>query len=750
MSSPPRPARGRAPSSTYRLQLNADFTLDAAIEVLAHLAELGVGAIYLSPLLAAVPGSTHGYDVVDPGRIDEERGGEAALRRLSTAAHAHGQQVVLDIVPNHLSVQIPRANAAWWDVLTYGAASSYARWFDVDWDAGALLLPVLGADTDLTHLQVVAGPGGPELAYYEHRFPVAPGTEGGTGQDVHERQHYRLVGWRHAATDLTYRRFFDVTTLAGLRVEDEAVYAATHRKILELVRDGVIDALRIDHPDGLADPAGYLDRLARDTGAVWTLVEKILESGETLPPCWATAGTTGYDAARLATGLFVDPAGQEPLTQLWQRLTGDHSTFAQKVLAGKRAVLAGPLAAELARLGRMAAEIDPQVIAAVLIHFPVYRSYLPGAGSAALAKALAGAGRELRADLQADLRLLAARLSDASDPLCIRFQQTSGMVMAKGVEDTAFYRHHVLLALAEVGSDPGHFGVGAGEWHASCLALAEHWPETMTLLSTHDTKRSEDIRARLVLLSELPAEWSEVVGELELAAAPYAGPVAAEDRYLLHQTLAGTGLIDANRVGGYLEKATREAKRHTSWITPDEAYDRQLQSLVRGVLGDDAYRRILGGLLRRLDPPWHRTVLAQKLAQLTMPGVPDLYQGSERELISLVDPDNRRRVDFTAPATVKTGLVKTVLHLRRDRPELFDGYRAVSCGSGRAVAYARSPDLLVVLATRAVALERDGWGTECFALPAGSWTDALSGRPADSGRLADVVGDGPGALLVRG
>jgi (1->4)-alpha-D-glucan 1-alpha-D-glucosylmutase len=272
----------------------------------------------------------------------------------------------------------------------------------------------------------------------------------------------------------------------------------------------------------------------------------------------------------------------------------------------------------------------------------------------------------------------------------------------------------------------------------------------MTLLSSHDTKRSEDIRARLVLLSELPGEWERAVDQLAAAARPHAGRVAADDRYLLHQTLIGTGLIDAERIGGYLHKAAREAKRHTSWLAPDEAYEADLQHLIRGVLGDAGYRQLIEALLARLAPPWRRTVLAHKLAQLTMPGVPDLYQGSERELIALVDPDNRRPVDFTAPDSAKTGLVRTVLRLRRDRPELFLGYQPVDTGTTRAVAFARSPDLLVVLATRAVALERDGWGAAGISLPPGRWTDALTGRPISSGRFVDAVGDAPGLLLVRG
>ena len=286
------------PTSTYRLQITPTFTLDDAVGVVPYVAGLGVSHLYLSPLLQAATGSDHGYDVVDHGRIDVSRGGEAGLRRLAAAARAHGLGVVLDIVPNHMSVAVPHENAAWWHLLMHGPDSPYARWFDVDWEAGPLLLPVLGSDEDVRDLTVE----GDELRYYEHRFPCAPGTLGGTPQQVHERQAYRLVDWRRGTAELTYRRFFDVTDLAGIRVEHDEVFDASHALVVGLVREGVLAGLRIDHPDGLADPGGYLERLADQTGGAWTVVEKILEPGEVLHPDWRCAGTTGYDAARLVGG----------------------------------------------------------------------------------------------------------------------------------------------------------------------------------------------------------------------------------------------------------------------------------------------------------------------------------------------------------------------------------------------------------------------------------------------------------------
>jgi len=380
--------------------------------------------------------------------------------------------------------------------------------------------------------------------------------------------------------------------------------------------------------------------------------------------------------------------------------------------------------------------VDPQAwLADVLARFPVYRSYLPDFGRGYLDEALGGRS--------------VPRLVDAADPLCVRFQQTSGMVMAKGVEDTAFYRHHLLTALNEVGSDPAAFGVAADEWHAECTRLERDWPDSMTLLSTHDSKRSEDVRARLVLLSQDPDRWACALAAMETAAAPHVGTVSPEDQYLLHQTLCGTGIISAERLGGYLRKATREAKRHTSWLCPDEAYDTDLQTLARAVLADERYLAALSDLHADWADAWQRTILAQKLLQLTMPGVPDLYQGSERTLLTLVDPDNRRHVDFTplsGPDSPKTALVRAVLQLRRDRPELFQGYARLDAGPD-VLAFHRSDDVIVVVVTRAIRLQNQGFGDAALSLE-GSWTDALTGEQARPS-LTDLIGGRPGALLVR-
>jgi len=736
------------PTATYRVQLSAAFTFDDVIEQLDRLAALGVSHLYLSPILQAATGSEHGYDVVDHGRVDDARGGEAGLRRLARAARSRGLGLVADIVPNHMSVADPRENRAWWDVLRHGRQSEYAAWFDIDWEAGPLLLPVLGDDGDVPELEVVATSDGPELAYRDRRFPLAPGTDGGTVSEVHLRQAYRLVGWRRAATELTYRRFFDISTLAGIRVEDPAVYAATHRLLLKLLRDGVLDGLRVDHPDGLADPGGYLDRLSRDGAGAWIVVEKILEPGEELPRSWPVAGSTGYDAARLVGGLFVDPAGAAALHRVWRAHGGTADVFAQVARTAKRSVCRERLAAEVQRLARLAPTVNPQALVETLVQFAVYRSYLPDSGRAELEGALLRAAAD-RPDLGADVAALADRLADPADPLAVRFQQTSGMIMAKGVEDTAFYRYLPLAALNEVGADPGAFGVDVDEFHRGAAALQKRWPATMTTLSSHDSKRSEDVRARLVLLSELPDTWAAVTERLTSCAQPYRGRIHPADAYLLHQTLVGVGPVDEDRIAGYLRKAVREAGLRSSWTDPDLDYEADLDTLVRAVLADRAHRDVLAGFLARLAPAWHRTVLAQKLLQLTMPGVPDLYQGSERVYLALVDPDNRRPVDWTADPDAKTAVVRNVLRLRRAQPDLFTRYTPIETGSRYAVAYARSDDLIVVVPRLAVGLARDGWGDAAVPLPGGRWTDVLSGAPIGSDRLDEIVGSSAGAVLRR-
>ncbi|HEX4253896.1 MAG TPA: malto-oligosyltrehalose synthase, partial [Streptosporangiaceae bacterium] len=643
-----------APGSTYRVQLGPGLDFAAAAELTGYLADLGIGALYASPVLAAAPGSTHGYDVVDPTRASPALGGDEGFARLAERLGQAGLGLVVDIVPNHQGIAVPQANPAWWDVLEYGPESRYAKFFDIDWSRPPIMVPVLADDSAVNDLQITDG----QLAYYDQRFPIAPGTGGGTPQQVHERQHYRLTNWRRANTELNYRRFFDITTLAAVRVEDPEVFSATHATVLRWVADGLVTGLRVDHPDGLADPGGYLRRLAGDAPSAWLVVEKILGPDETLPPPgrWPVGGTTGYDVLRLVSGLFVDPDGEGPLTALAAAECGPQD-LAQMKYEAKRWIAEHILRAEVSRIAAVA-DRDLRAASAqgctgqqgteyavieLLASFAVYRSYLADGEAGPLLDAAAEATRRAPDQAAAIAALVASMTSDPGGELAERVQQTAAMVMAKGVEDTVFYRYNRFVALNEVGGDPGRFGVPPEEFHrrAGALAAGPH-AATMTALSTHDTKRSEDVRARLAVLSELPDEFADAVRRWS-ARARLPEPTL---NLLAWQSLVGAWPISPDRLRGYLEKASREAKLATSWTEPNAEFDAAVAAWPAAVLADAGLITDVEGVVRLVRPAGWVNALGQKLVQLTMPGVPDLYQGSELWDLSLVDPDNRRPVDF--------------------------------------------------------------------------------------------------------
>jgi (1->4)-alpha-D-glucan 1-alpha-D-glucosylmutase len=796
-----------SPTATYRLQLHPGFTFADAAAVVPYLADLGVSHVYCSPYLQAAPGSTHGYDVVDHTRANAELGGEQGRRALAAAIAAAGLQQVLDIVPNHMSVDVPAVNAWWWDVLRHGSASAQAGWFDIDWSRGRLLLPVLGSVDDLAGLQLVPDadePSGWLLALDDRRWPVAEGTVAGPDDDprrVHDRQHYELADWHRGNAELGYRRFFDITSLAGIRVEDAGVFDASHDTVLGWVAAGDVHGLRIDHPDGLADPQGYLERLAARAPGAWIVVEKILEPGEELPARWPVGGTTGYDVLRHVGLLLVDPAGLRRLDSYYAReVDPENADYAELVTRCKLLAARTALRAEVLRLvgaaraaglpDAVAADPDAleQAMAELLAAYPVYRSYRrPGwpdddeAGGrdpsgAALDEAVAVAVKR-RPDLTATLEALASHLRSPqlgenhglSAAFCVRFQQTSGMVMAKGVEDTAYYRYHRLVALNEVGGDPGTAGESIDQVHAALAALGRAWPATMTALSTHDTKRSEDVRARLSVASHDPDGWLATVAELE-ALVPRLDPAGVVDRptrYLLWQTLLGAWPLSADRAVAYCEKASREAKLHTSWTEPDERYDAALAELVRTAATDPEVADVLDRRLADWGPRAVALVVAQKALQLLVPGVPDVYQGTELMDLSLVDPDNRRPVDFaargallarldaagTAPApedgpdALKLWVTSRLLRFRRDHPGLLaDGanYRPIPAGDA-VVAFARGER--VVLAARV----RPG-DDPLVTLPPGRWRSLLvpDTAPLAGGEHAysALAGDLPVAVWV--
>jgi (1->4)-alpha-D-glucan 1-alpha-D-glucosylmutase len=785
-ASPARPV----PASTYRLQLQPGFGFADAGHIADYLASLGVSHVYLSPILQAAPGSAHGYDVVDHSRISADLGGEGAFRAMVARFRQHGLGVIADIVPNHMAIPAPESlNPQLWSVLREGTGSQFAHWFDVDWAAqgGRLLLPILAGPVleCLGDLTVDTRHGGVVLRYFDHVLPVRPGTEDLPLAQLLDAQHYRLASWRAAATELNYRRFFDVTTLIAIRVEDDDVFRATHALVLNLMADGLIDGLRVDHPDGLADPRGYLDRLAEATGGAWVVTEKILASGEQLPPDWRCAGTTGYDTLGVAGGLFLDPAGAGTMTREYVRVTGGVERFADVARPAKAQVARTLLAAEVSWLARLLAHArDPAlrglsgddrrtVVAELLTELPVYRAYVrpgepaPAASAAVVTDAAARAsGRlapRLRDALTAVCALVLGRAADGPDgewqrELVVRFQQVCGPVMAKGVEDTAFYRWSRLVALNEVGGEPDTFGISQEQFGAFAGRLARDWPATLTTLSTHDTKRQEDVRARLAVLAEEPRAWADEVARWHARAVSLTGGPGPEPdtEYLLWQTLAGAWPIERDRATGYLTKAMHEAKTATSWSDPDPGYESAALGLAEAVLGDGDITAGIAGFVDRIAPDARVNSLGAKLVQLTMPGVADTYQGCELAGFALVDPDNRRLVDYGRrrellaaldqghPASgldaEKLLVTSRALRLRRDHPEWFAGsftlLRATGPATRHVVAFSRGGHAVTV-ATRLPARLRQegGWRDTELPVPGGRWRDVLTGAVHTGERL---------------
>jgi len=849
----PEPTAG-APVSTYRLQLHREFGFAQAAAAAGYLAALGVSHVYVSPILQAAPGSMHGYDVVDHSRVSADLGGEDGFRAMVAAFRQHGLGIVVDIVPNHMGIGAPESqNRQFWSVLAMGPGSPYAHWFDIDWAArgGRLLLPILAGPVsdcaaDLKVDRAGAGgdsadpadPGEPVLRYFEHVLPLLPGTADLPLAELVAAQHYELADWRTAATDLNWRRFFDITSLIGVQVQEAEVFAATHGLLLGLHAEGLIDGLRVDHPDGLADPRGYLRQLSTATSGAWTVVEKILTGDEVLPADWDCAGATGYDSLAMTGGLFTDAAGGPALTREYTAFTGGPDSFDPVAEAAKREIAGGSLNAEVARLARVAelaaqageqalAGVGPQDLRAALTELltamPVYRAYVvpgepPPAESVAIVTAAARTARaRLPGRLHPALDAIAALVLDAGGAdggvvraeLSVGFQQTCGPVMAKGVEDTAFYRWSRLTALNEVGGEPGRLGISPAAFHAFAARLAHDWPATMTTLSTHDTKRGEDLRARLAVLAERPDEWAaEVTRWHELSTGLGAGEVPEPDtEYLMWQTLAAAWPVDPGRLTQYLRKAMREAKTRTSWVQPDEGYEAAVLSLAHAAIADPELAGRIAAFAARIEPDARVNSLGAKLVQLTMPGVPDSYQGCELSSFSLVDPDNRRPVDFArriellallddatefagpaldGPALDHAALGRAALdgqkllvtsralRLRRQHPDWFAGRYEPLAAAGPAaehvVAFARGGHAVTVVTRLPAGLaRRGGWADTVLPLhllpalpgpatppgggsdgPARSWRDVLTstvhaGPELHLGRLTEQLSV---ALLV--
>lgn len=758
--------------STYRLQLRGSqsgeaFTFADAEKLLDYLNGLGVSHLYLSPILTASPSSTHGYDVTDPTTVSGELGGADGLARLSEAAKARGLGLVVDIVPNHVGVETPENNAWWWDVLRHGRDSEFASFFDIDWDLdpdGRIVLPVLGSDDDVAGLAVDRD----VLRLGDLAFPIAPGTDAGAGAQVHDRQHYRLVGWRNGVCG--YRRFFSITSLAGLRQEDPAVFERTHAEVARWFAEGLVDGVRIDHPDGLTDPAGYLQMLRRLLGPqAWIVIEKILAVGEPLDLSLPIGGTTGYDVLREVGGVFIDPAGADALTAMVDSAGLEYAAVPDMLRELKIRTTTETLASELARVCRtIRAESGadhPQLadaVAALLTNIGLYRCDYP-----VLSQILGVAiGHTAAADpgLAAPLAVVATALANPGGESAARLQQLCGAMTAKSVEDCYFYRDPRLVSLNEVGGEPQLFGVSAAEFHRSAAVRGRRWPQTMTTLSTHDTKRGEDVRARIGVLSQVPSLWAQLVDRWE-AHTPSPDPLTG---LFLWQNIFGVwpadGLVSTElrrRLHDYTEKAIREAAAKTSWNDPDTGFERAVHGWLDAVL-DGPVAAELTELVTQLEPHAHNDALGQKLLSLTVPGIPDVYQGTELWEDSLVDPDNRRPVDYAERLTEldrlahpKIRVVAAALHARRDRPDTFlhGGYLPVLATGSAAehvVAFLRGNDVLVAVTRWTVRLRERGWADTVLALPDGTWTDRLTGaRLHGSVHAEDLFGSLPVALLEK-
>jgi (1->4)-alpha-D-glucan 1-alpha-D-glucosylmutase len=899
----------RIPIATYRVQMTADFSFDAAGEIMDYLARLGISHLYASPYLQAGKGSTHGYDVVNHKRMNIELGGEQAHRRFCDNLSRCGLGQVLDIVPNHMAIG-SEENDLWWDVLENGPASRYATFFDIDWQApesklhGKVLLPVLGEHygpaVEKGDLQVRRNGGVFTVHYYEHASPLAPeslsevlslagqragsdhllflvdslarlpvqpdpesvqrrhrfktillqqldrllaenataaaAVDGAIGEinsdpDAMDRllglQHYRLAYWRIAGRELNYRRFFNIDTLAGIAIENENVFNETHGLLLRWMNEGCLDGLRIDHVDGLRNPREYLERLRAAAPKLWIVVEKILEPGENLPRDWPVAGTTGYDFLNQVGALFVDPQGEEAITSLYAEFTNATTPYHHLVRRKKHLMLREAFGGELSRLTNMLVAITErhrayrdysrhelhEALRELIVCLPVYRTYMRARDRAVseqdvacLEQAITEA-RKYRPDLDPglwqflrDLLLLCATGSlsaradnggqaasgakqegpgDLEGDFVMRFQQVTGPVMAKGVEDTAFYCYNRLISLNEVGGDPGVFGMPVDEFHRLCVERQQRWPNSMLSTSTHDTKRGEDTRLRISLLSEIPDRWADAVRRWSGMNQKHRrhGKPDPNDEYMLYQTLVGTWPIDVARLTEFALKAVREAKVHTNWVFPNARYEEAITGFATAILESPEFVQDLERFLAPLRRPAYITSLSQTLIKYTAPGVPDLYQGTELWDLSLVDPDNRRPVNYPHRRAMleraeaiqdsaqlrdclnsglaKMFLIHRALKLRRARLECFGPagvYGPLAARGDKAshlVAYTRGSTVAVVAPRLLVKLAGD-WGNTQIPLPPGQWrnvfTDQVSGGDAAVGEL---LRDFPVGLLER-
>lgn len=734
------------PTATYRIQFRNGMTFDRAAALVPYLQRLGISHLYASPIFSATAESTHGYDVTDANEIEPAIGGRDGFNRLVEALQDAEIGLILDIVPNHMAASLE--NAWWRDVIEYGESSRYANHFDIDWTR-RLTLPFLGDSFENVlengELSIKAHPetGHPALAYYDSYYPLTPAswqdradevlaiTDANAIAELHDQQPWRLISWRDARSELSYRRFFEITGLVGVRVEDEAVFADSHQLILELVRSGAVSGLRVDHVDGLADPQGYLRQLRQATGPdCYITVEKILAEGEQIPADWPISGTTGYEFIAALSHALIDDSQIDTLHLAYEATTGQRNDVEGGLRVARELMVDRNFAGEFARLLKLATQIAASehrnlgeaelhvALREILIAFPVYRTYGQQDGMSLEGEELLQQVLEVVKNSASPtvLSLLQAMLLGAvseesekdAHEFRVRFQQLTGPLMAKSVEDTLFFRNHVALAINEVGAEPLPHAFSLAHFHSEMQTRLQQQPDGISSISTHDTKRGEDARARLYTLSEAPALWAEHVTrwrqinqaqvvELEDGAAP---EPAVE--WMLYQALAGVWPTtlqpqDASQLEErfipFVEKALREAKLRTDWAESNEAYENAVLDYARHLLSP-ANQLFLSDFSHALQPFIQAGLinsLTQTVIKLTAPGVPDIYQGSEALDFSLVDPDNRRTPDFDLleqqleesespdfndaqnwlSGKLKQQVIARLLHLRRDYPQLF-------------------------------------------------------------------------------
>jgi (1->4)-alpha-D-glucan 1-alpha-D-glucosylmutase len=858
--------------ATYRLQLHAGFPLSAAQGVLAYLSELGISHVYLSPCLQAVPGSQHGYDVVDPSKISDDLGGEPAWSSFVEAARALGLRILLDIVPNHMSAS--QHNPWWDDVLQLGPYSQFAEFFDIRNSQGqpfcvhlCSLAKPYGAAMQAGELRIEIVQGRPRVKHYENTWPLGPASwgellsagsercfgelerlrriespveadltafrrhaararqllaeaiEAGRLQSavdrvqgdrtlfdaVLHRQFYMLHGWKLAGELTNYRRFFDIDTLIGIRTELPNVAAATHARIEEMISKGEIDGVRVDHPDGLREPLEYFERLRRLLPEGRIYIEKILENDERLNGDWPIDGTVGYDFLAKVNRLWMDDQRTDVLTATYSDFTGHSVNFGKLVREKKRAIIESTFSAAHEQLAAMALDIaradwqtrdlSPrqlrEALEKLITALPIYRTYrtanaLHEEDKRVLLEALQSA-RIGSPDIDAAaFDFLAALftklpLNDVESDFIAKWQQLTPAVMAKGVEDTTFYCFDRLVSCNEVGSQASLIGISADKFHEFCNYLNDRWPNSMLATSTHDNKRSEDVRARISILSEIPERWSEALhlwSQLNANAWQNRLPDRHAE-YLLYQTLIGAWPIDRDRAWAYMLKACREAKINTSWHEPNNSFEEKIRGFVGGVFETPEFIASLEQFVEPLILPGRINSLAQTLIKMVAPGVPDFYQGTELWDLSLVDPDNRRPVDFKARLDMihrvrrerrlsaanaliewdsgapKLWMTACVLAIRRERAEDFSAeskYQPlVAQGThlGRLLAFRRGENLIAVVPRFTMTLAGE-WGDTRLPLPSGAWrncfTEQVTQREISPAELFAAF---PVALLIR-